>query len=586
MADDSRIQVVIELDDGSVRQGFLRVEKQAEESASNIGGFFRRASEVAAGVLLQKAFSEFFSFIKSGFSESVRAAEENQNAINRLANSLATAGTFSKEALDSFVKLADEIQDTTTIQDDQALSLAALARNFTRTNEQAQQLTRAAVDLSAQLGIDLNSAAQQIGATFSGVVPRSLARTVQGLKDLSVDQLRAGEGVTLIANRFKGAAENEVKTFAGALTQLKNTLDNLREEFGNLVVRSPAVLAVFRTIKEAIDSARKTIQGFNADDTDIFKPLILSAVNFAKAVNFAVVVPITIAFNSIKVVLNEVSQVILAVIGDIAGFAGRAVALVAPNSALATGLLGIKDVAKASFDDLTLSTTSALENINTAFSGDDAINSFLNRTKENVQATSGALNDMGDTARKNSNATTEAFDKMASLITQLSTLVQASIRNSISKSIQQIVLNIAQGKNAFENLLKTVGTIFGDMLITIGESVLLTGIGMEAIRASIVGLTGGPAIFAGIALIAAGTLLKALSGGGAGASGVPTTSASGGGSTTQPINEPQVVDEKAQQRVVVNIQGDVLDNRESALRIVELLNAGIVEQGAVITARA
>jgi hypothetical protein len=586
VADDSKIQVVIELDDGSIKQGFIRMEKAAEESAGNIGGFFRRASEFAAGVLLERAFSNFFSFLKQGFTESIKAAEEQQNAINKLANSLASAGTFSQEALNSFVKLADSIQDTTTVQDDAALSLAALARNYTRTNEQAERLTRAAVDLSAQLGIDLNSAAQQIGSTFSGVVPRSLAKTVQGLKELSVDQLRAGEGVDLIAKRFKGAAENEVKTFSGALTQLKNAFDDLKEQFGNLVVRSPAVLAVFKTIKDAVVSAKNTLAGFNAGDADIFKPLTLSAINFAKTINFAVVVPITIAFNAIKIVLNDISQVILAVIGDVAGFAGRAVALVAPNSALAQGLIGLKDVAKASFDDLSLSTNSALESINNAFAGDDAINNFLNKTKENVEATSGSLNVMGENAKNSAKVAETALSSLALTANQLGNIVSTAIRNSISKSIQLVVLNIAQGKNAFEGLLKTIGGIFGDMLITIGETVLLAGLGMEAIRASVVGLTGGPAIFAGIALIAAGTLLKALSGGGAGAGGVPTTSASGGGSTTQPINEPQVVDEKAQQRVVVNIQGDVLDNRESALRIVELLNEGIVEQGAVITARA
>jgi hypothetical protein len=586
VADDSKIQVVIELDDGSIKQGFIRMEKAAEESAGNIGGFFRRASEFAAGVLLERAFSNFFSFLKQGFTESIKAAEDQQNAINRLANSLASAGTFSQEALNSFVKLADSIQDTTTVQDDAALSLAALARNYTRTNEQAERLTRAAVDLSAQLGIDLNSAAQQIGATFSGVVPRGLARTVQGLKELSIDQLKAGEGVDLIAKRFKGAAENEVKTFSGALTQLKNTFDDLREEFGNLVVRSPAVLAVFKTIKDAVVSAKNTLAGFNAGDSDIFKPLTLSAINFAKTINFAVVVPITIAFNAIKIVLNDISQVILGVIGDVAGFAGKAVALVAPNSALAQGLIGLKDVAKASFDDLGASTNSALESINNAFAGDDAINNFLNKTKENVEATSGSLNVMGENAKNSAKVAETALSSLALTANQLGNIVSTAIRNSISKSIQLVVLNIAQGKNAFEGLLKTIGGIFGDMLITIGETVLLAGIGMEAIRASVVGLTGGPAIFAGIALIAAGTILKALSGGGAGSSGVPTTSASGGGSTTQGINEPQVVDEKAQQRVVVNIQGDVLDNRESALRIVELLNEGIVEQGAVITARA
>lgn len=585
MADDSRIQVVIELDDGSVRQGFLRMERSAEESAGAISRFFQRAAAFATGALLEKAFTSLFSTIKTGFTESVAAAREQENAINRLSNSLATAGTFSKQALNEFIALADEIERTTTVQDDQALSLAALARNYTRTNEQAKDLTKAAIDLSAQLGIDLNSAAQQIGATFSGVVPRSLARTVDGLKDLTVNQLRAGEGLALIARRFDGAAENEVKTFSGALAQLKNSFNGLQENFGDLVIKSPAVLAVFKVIKDTINSLKTTLASFNAGDRDIFKPIILSAINLGQALNTFVVIPFKVTFDAVTIIVNTFSRLFVSIVGKIAGTASQLAGFFAPDSELYFNLKAFNEQSKVAFDQLGESSQRSAESIRNAFSGEDAASLFLKNLQTQVEATSGSMIALGENTKNGAKTSEEALSSLALTANQLGNIVSNSIKNSISKSIQLVVQNIVAGKNAFAGLLKTIGSIFGDMLITIGETVLLAGIGMEAIRNSIVGLTGGPAIFAGIALIAAGSLLKALSGGGE-ASSVPTTSASGGGSTTTPINEPAVVDDKAKQRIVVNVQGDVLDSRESGLRIVELINDAFDTQGAQVTARA
>lgn len=586
MADDSRIQVVIELDDGSVKQGFIRMEKAAEESASSISKFFQRAGSFATGILLEKAFTNLFSTIKAGFTESINAAREQENAINRLSNSLATAGTFSKQALNEFVALADEIERTTTIQDDQALSLAALARNYTRTNEQAKELTKASIDLSAQLGIGLESAAQAIGSTFSGVVPRSLAKTVQGLKELSVDQLKAGAGLELIAQRFKGAAENEVRTFSGALAQLKNSFNGLQEDFGNLVIKSPAVLAVFKVIKDTINSLKATLTSFNAGDKDIFKPIILSAVNLGQALNTFIVIPFKITFDAVTIIVNTFARLFVSIVGKIAGTASQLAGFFAPDSELFFKLKAFNEQSKVAFDELGASSQKASDNIRNAFSGEDTASLFLKNIRTEVEATSGAMLALGENTKNGAKQSEDALSSLALTAQQLGQIVSTAIRNSISKSIQLVVQNIAAGKNAFAGLLKTIGGIFGDMLITIGETVLLAGIGMEAIRNSIVGLTGGPAIFAGIALIAAGALLKALSGGGGESTAVPTTAASGGGSTTTPINEPAVIDEKSQQRVVVNIQGDVLDSRESGLRIVELINDAFDTQGAQVTARA
>lgn len=624
MADDSRIQVVIELDDGSVRQGFLRVEKQAEESASNVGGFFKRAGEVAFGIGLQRAAAELFSFIKSGFTESIKAAQEQENAINKLSNSLITAGTFSEEAVNNFTKLADEIQRTTTVQDDAAISLFAYARNFTKTNEQAAALGKAAVDLSAQLGIGLEEAAQQIGSTFSGVVPRGLAKTVDGLKSLNQEQLIAGAGLQLIADRFRGAGEREALTFSGAILQIKNSINSLLAEIGSLLTRSPAVLAVFNVIKESVIGFTNAVAEFRGGNGDIFRPILESAINLGRALNATVVVPFQVTYNGIKIIIDTLAQIVFGFLGDLTGFAGRIITTFSPNSQLGNTLLAFRDFSQDMFTGLGKNAKEAATNIDEALSG-GVVSQTLDKLDAAVKTSASTFNSaatsMGASGEAAGAAISSSIFSTLAPIQQLSgeieslsesfTLVfdgfsdQATIFAQDAKkqiydagaaAFKGLAGGVASGMSAIGKALVKGDDIFqafaGAMLSALGQAAIQMGstyilLGLARIFASFgADATGYQLVGIGSAMAVAGGALTAIAGGGA-------TSSSGGGyspgsvgSPASSFGESQAVDEKAQQRVTVNIQGDVLDNRESALRIIELLNEGIVEQGAVITARA
>lgn len=156
---------------------------------------------------------------------------------------------------------------------------------------------------------------------------------------------------------------------------------------------------------------------------------------------------------------------------------------------------------------------------------------------------------------------------------------------AVSAAIQQTVMNITKGQNAFKAFGSAVLGLFGDILIEIGTSMLSIGYAMEAIRQSIIGMVGGPSIFAGIALIGLGTLLKSLSGGGASASATSGAGGGGGSSAPSTINEQPELERRApQSQIAVNIQGDVLDSQDTGLRIVDMLRNFADKNGDVVTA--
>jgi hypothetical protein len=146
-----------------------------------------------------------------------------------------------------------------------------------------------------------------------------------------------------------------------------------------------------------------------------------------------------------------------------------------------------------------------------------------------------------------------------------------NINQGVSRAIQSTVMAAAKGQNAFKAFGSSILSFIGDILIQIGTAVLGIGQAMESIRNSIVSMTGGPAIFAGIALIGLGTLLKSLSGGSGGDSGGGGIAS--GGASTEPstIEQPEIEEQKPLTQVAVNISGDVLDSRDTGLRIVDLI---------------
>lgn len=198
-----------------------------------------------------------------GIQAITEAASVQEDAINALNTSLKLAGTFSEEASQDFQNFASALQEVTTIGDETTLQLAALARNFTQTNQQTQELTAAALDLSAATGISLESAVINLGKTLGGLTGE-LGETVPALKELTAEQLRAGEGIAFVQERFEGAAESLRNTFSGAVEAASNSFGDFLEELGFAITQNPAVIEALNQLSQAFSE----ISSFVSDNRD------------------------------------------------------------------------------------------------------------------------------------------------------------------------------------------------------------------------------------------------------------------------------------------------------------------------------
>lgn len=178
-----------------------------------------------------------------------------------------------------------------------------------------------------------------------------------------------------------------------------------------------------------------------------------------------------------------------------------------------------------------------------------------------------------------------ALEKTELQAKQLGSTVKAALVNAIVSSVQNMVLAIMKGGNVLSALGKTILSVFGDLAVQTGTILIGIGIGLDSLKA----LNGLAAVAAGIGLVAIGTVLKALSGGGAGNEGV---TANGGGvaftgnqqlPADQGLTSFQAAERQPPNTVVnFTVQGDILDSDSTQQRIVSLLNDAIDTKGAVV----
>jgi hypothetical protein len=481
--------------------------------------------------------------------KSIASATEYEDVVNSLNRALASTGQFSKEASDSFREYANSLQETTKYSDDQVLSTAAMIQNLGRlTVDALKPATKAALDLSAALGIDLDSAASLVGKAANGNVA-ALQRYGIEVRKGTTDTETFANTLKTLETRFGGASEAAAKTFSGSTAKLKNSFDDIFKEIGRAFTKSPALIAAFNYISENFSKVAEFVRK-SIGNKDIFKDLII---------NFSIVMQAS--FETARRIGLDFELAFL-----------RAQQAWAAFKVLTT--MGFSDVYKQQLVDINIE----IEKTMLKFSQPSAATTFFDGLILKLSETKGKLLEFTEGVKNVPGAIAPALTEFALMIDNLAKSIIQKLAMGISQGVQSVVIALKAGKNAFSAFGSAILTMLGDMIIMIGETMILSGIGMEAIRASIVGLTGGPAIMMGVALVAFGMLLKSFGGGGAsvgvggGAGGGGGGGGYAGGSADMTEDEVTKLEpRKPETNIVVQVQGNILDRRQTGLEIAEVI---------------
>ncbi len=286
-----------------------------------VGNLAANLALAGFGALKDAASALFNTFITDG----VKASIVQEEAINSLAVAMATAGEYSKDALDDFKEFASGIQSVSTVGDEAVLSQLALAKAYGANNEQAKEVVKAAVELSAAMGINLDAATQRVSKTLGGLAGE-LGEVNPAIKALTKEQLKAGDAAKILIEQYSGSATGKIATFSGAVTQASNSFGDLQETIGSMITGNPAVIAAINEISRIIGDSTDAISGNNSEYKRLISEGFIGLIDSSRLVVQSLGVLGTagsVAINGLATSVNGLNSLVYTALSALSGFNGR-----------------------------------------------------------------------------------------------------------------------------------------------------------------------------------------------------------------------------------------------------------------------
>ncbi len=146
-----------------------------------------------------------------------------------IANNPFITGSSSK-ALKEF---ASEMQKVSNYGDEQLIPMMTNLISLGRTESETMQIMAVAMDMSAGMGISLDTAITQLNATLNGNIGR-LGQQNAELKGLTEEELRQGKAIEILGEKFKGLSSATADTSK----QLQNIKGDFKEVLGQFTLPS------------------------------------------------------------------------------------------------------------------------------------------------------------------------------------------------------------------------------------------------------------------------------------------------------------------------------------------------------------
>lgn len=625
----AEIEIEISADVKRINQSLDELKKTAESKGTAVGAGFTAGLTAALTTAGIKAVSQIGGLLGNAFTKSIDEAAQAGKALQLFNSSLAAAGNFSEQASKRFQEYASSLQKATGVSDDVIISNAALLASFGKlSGEGLERATQAAVNLAATGRTSLEGAFEAITKASTGNTA-ALSRLGIVIDDSVPKSERFAAALSQIESRLGGLAGAQVNTFSGALNLLSVSFNDILENFGKLVTQSPVVIGLIKQVGLAFSDFATSLEGLSGKD--VVGDLIKDLLSLGQTVITYVVAPFELLFNlldlgfksvvfTIQLFITAIAKIPLLlteITGEVISFAGNVGKIVGffdkdLGKAIQAGFQdvggGISNTATALSETLSETLSQKGAEVGKSFSEtlDFSVSSGLSNTLSKVQVMAEGVSTTVTTTVQN--ASQQIQVSMQELVDQLPTTAavisagysslfldfslkgQAAIdalqartnefRNSVNgafktfatgfaQSFAQIGSALVKGQNLFQAFGKAILGVFGQLAVNTGTAIFLMGLG-----------TFNPGqVAAGLALITLGGVLQALAGGAAeGGTGVGGSASGGGSIPTQAgvasgVGATQTEFNPAQlgTQVAVNVQGNILNTRESALEIVSAM---------------
>ena len=281
MANDGEVNIGTKVDESGLDKGLRSVKKKVNNTskdlnkgAKSVNGLktaFNETGGAAAGFA-----SKMGSVAESGggvavaitaavmaakkYIETLKEANEAYKVQEKAENALAKAAEnnpyLNRESVQRLKDYAGELQSVSNFGDEGTIDIMAQLASTGRTESEIMKLVAAAADYAAAKHISLESAVQNLNKSYGGLAGE-LGELFPEVKALTAEQLKNGEAVDIIAQKYKGFAAEA----ADSGTQAKNAFGDFMESIGKIA--NPAFEALNQKARAFWESMTTQMSKFN-----------------------------------------------------------------------------------------------------------------------------------------------------------------------------------------------------------------------------------------------------------------------------------------------------------------------------------
>ena len=213
-------------------KGKQDVDKHAATASSAIrkmsGGMIKDMADLKAAYDIG---AKAFRMVIDLASDAVEAYARQERATMAFTAALQTTGRAGSASANSLKAFSDQLAAMTGESDETILALETMLMTSGRTDDELKQIIETATDLSVATGKDLSSSVEQLNKTFGGTAGE-LGEVIPELKNLTKEQLAAGDAVDIIAGKYAGMGDVLADLTDTKLKNLGNSWENLMAAMG------------------------------------------------------------------------------------------------------------------------------------------------------------------------------------------------------------------------------------------------------------------------------------------------------------------------------------------------------------------
>lgn len=235
---DYSVRAIVSAETSKFESGIKNAKKSVKGMSSEIDALGKQMSSVFSGVAGLFAASKMKSFA----DETIRAWKYQEKQLKLLSSTLKVTGANAWTSSGELEQFASSLQDVTNYSDETILSMQNVLLGFKNIKgDNFKEATKAILDMSTVMNMDLTSAAQAVGKALDDPIRGINSLTRQGfyfdetqkklLKSL-VESGKQAEAQKIILDELYTTYGGAAEATADLSTQLANTWGDVKEEIG------------------------------------------------------------------------------------------------------------------------------------------------------------------------------------------------------------------------------------------------------------------------------------------------------------------------------------------------------------------